>query len=177
LAAAARATSATAKQALLNISRPMSERWQLGMDLRYSEIGPLPAVGVFEATPATGAQYGVSGLLTGSNLYSTRDINTFSLSYLTTPLFKGTQVSYSNLTGLRGEVITVEPSLRFYTQNDTQGIKTSRITPGFRLSYKYSQKASLLGETIVERSKTDGPLNHDSSTSVFFYVGYRYELF
>ena len=174
---AARSTSATAKQALLSVSRPLSERWQLGMDLRYSQIGPLPAVGIFEATPATGAQYGLSTLLTGSNLYSTRDINTVSLSYLTTPLFKGTQLSYSNLTGLRGEVITVEPSLRFYTQNDTQGIKTQRITPGLRLSYKYSQRASLLGETIVERSKTDGPLNHDSSTSVFFYLGYRYELF
>ena len=174
---AARSTSATAKQALLSVSRPLSERWQLGMDLRYSEIGPLPAVGIFEATPATGAQYGLSTLLTGSNLYSTRDINTISLSYLTTPLFKGTQLSYSNLTGLRGDVITVEPSLRFYTQNDTQGVKTQRFTPGLRLSYKYSQRASLLGETIVERSKTDGPLNHDSSTSVFFYLGYRYELF
>ncbi len=175
--ALARATSATAKQALLSVSRPMSERWQLGMDLRYSEIGALPAVGIFEATPATGAQYGLSGLLTGSNLYSTRDINTFSVSYLTTPLFKGAQLSYSNLTGLRGEVFTLEPSIRFYTQNDTQGVKTMRITPGLRVSYKYSQRTSLLGETIVERSKTDGPLNHDSSTSVFFYVGYRYELF
>lgn len=174
---AARSTSATAKQALLSVSRPLTERWQLGMDLRYSEIGPLPAVGIFEATPATGAQYGLSALLTGSNLYSTRDINTVSLSYLTTPLFKGAQISYSNLTGLRGDVITVEPSVRFYTQNDSQGIKTQRFTPGLRLSYKYSQRASLLGESIVERSKTDGPLNHDSSTSVFFYLGYRYELF
>ena len=175
--ALARATSATAKQALLSVSRPMSERWQLGMDLRYSEIGALPAVGIFEATPATGAQYGLSALLTGSNLYSTRDINTFSVSYLTTPMFKGAQLSYSNLTGLRGEVFTLEPSLRFYTQNSTDGVKTQRITPGLRLSYKYSSRTSLLGETIVERSKTDGPLNHDSSTSVFFYVGYRYELF
>ncbi len=174
---AARSTSATAKQALLSVSRPLTERWQLGMDLRYSEIGPLPAVGIFEATPATGAQYGLSTLLTGSNLYSTRDINTISVSYLTTPLFKGAQLSYSNLTGLLGDVMTVEPSVRFYTQNDTQGIKTQRITPGLRLSYKYSQRASLLGETIVERSKTDGPLNHDSATSICFYLGYRYELF
>ncbi len=74
-------------------------------------------------------------------------------------------------------MFTLEPSIRFYTQNDTQGVKTLRLTPGLRISYKYSQRTSLLGETIVERSKTDGPTNHDSSTSVFFYVGYRYELF
>jgi hypothetical protein len=177
ITAAARATSATAKQALLSLSRPISERWQLGADLRYSEVGALPAVGNFEATPATGGQYGVSTLLTGSNLYSKRDINTFNLSYLSSPFFKGTQVSYSNLTGLQGEVVTLEPSLRFYTQNDNQGIKTQRWTPGLRVSYKLSPRASLLGESIVERSKTDGPSNHDSSTSVFFYLGYRYELF
>jgi hypothetical protein len=175
--ALAHQTSATAKQALLSLSRPMSERWQLGMDLRYSEIGALPAVGLFEATPATGAQYGASALLTGTNLYSTRDINTFSASLLHSPTLKGTQIAYSNLTGLRGDTFTIEPSLRLYVQNSSEGVKTQRITPGLRVSYKYSPRASLLGETIVERSKTDGPSSHDSSSSVFFYVGYRYELF
>lgn len=173
----ARQTSATAKQALLSVSRPLSDRWQLGMDLRYSEIGALPAVGLFEATPATGAQYGASALLTGTNLYSTRDINTFSASVLSSPTLNGTQIAYSNLTGLRGDTITVEPSLRLYVQNSNEGVKTQRISPGLRVSYKYSPRASLLGETIVERSKTDGPSSHDSSSSVFFYVGYRYELF
>jgi len=155
----------------------VTDRWQLGMDLRYSEIGALPAVGLFEATPATGAQYGASALLTGTNLYSTRDINTFSASVLSSPTLKGTQIAYSNLTGLRGDTFTVEPSLRLYVQNSNDGVKTQRITPGLRVSYKYSQRASLLGETLFERSKTDGPNNHDSSSSVFFYVGYRYELF
>jgi hypothetical protein len=174
---AALATAASAKQVLLSVSRPLSEKWQFAVDLRYSEIGALPAVGNFEATPATGGQYGATLQLTGSNLYSTRDINNFNLSYLTTPFFKGTQVAYNNLTGLLDNDVTVEPSIRFYTQRDNQGVKLYRLAPGMRASYRFSRRASVLGEGIFEHSKTDGPLNHDTTNSIFFYLGYRYELF
>jgi len=174
---AARNTTAQAKQGLISISRPWSEKWQLSADLRYSAIGALPAVGDFEATPATGAQYGLTLQLTGSNLYSKRDINNFNVSLLSTPFFKGTQLSYSNLTGLRNNDLTLEPSIRFYTQSDNQDVRIRRITPGLRASYRLSTRASILGEGILEHSKTSGPTNHDTTDSVFFYFGYRYELF
>ncbi|MGZ5203937.1 MAG: hypothetical protein ACXWIZ_03405 [Caldimonas sp.] len=175
--AAALATTAQAKQALISVSRPISAKWQLAMDLRYSAIGALPAVGNFEATPATGSQYGATLQLTGSNLYSARDINNFNLSVLSTPFFRGAQVAYNNLTGLRDNDLTLEPSLRFYTQHDNQGVRLNRISPGLRASYRLSRRASILGESIVEHSKTDGPSNNDTTNSIFFYVGYRYELF
>jgi hypothetical protein len=175
--AAAEATAAQARQALISLSRPISARWQAAMDFRYSAIGALPAVGNFEATPATGAQYGATAQLTGSNLYSPRDINNFNLSVLKSPFFKGAQVSYSNLTGLRDNDITLEPSLRYYTQRDNQGVKLNRISPGMRMSYRLSRRASVLGEGILEHSTTEGPSNNDTTNSVFFYVGYRYELF
>lgn len=175
--AAAEATSAQARQGLVSISRPINAKWQLAMDLRYSAIGALPAVGNFEATPATGAQYGATAQLTGSNLYSARDINNFNLSVLKSPFFKGAQLSYSNLTGLRDNDLTVEPSVRYYTQRDNQGVRLNRYSPGLRMSYRLSRRTSVLGEGIVEHSTTAGPSNHDATNSVFFYVGYRYELF
>lgn len=171
-------TSAIARQWLVSVSRPVSERWQFAGDLRYSAVGALPKVGDFDATPATGAQYSLSAQLTGTNLYSKRDISNFNLSAMRTPFFDGLQVSYNNLTGIgdSGD-LTVEPSLRLYTQRSKLDEKLLRIGPGIRLSYKASARASLLGEMLYERSRTDGPTNHDSSQSVFFYVGYRYELF
>ena len=175
--AAAEATTAQANQGLVSISRPISAKWQAAMDLRYSAIGALPAVGNFEATPATGAQYGATMQLTGSNLYSTRDINNFNLSVLKSPFFKGAQLSYSNLTGLRDNDLTLEPSLRYYTQRDNQGVRLNRVSPGMRMSYRVSRRISVLGEGIVEHSTTAGPSNNDTTNSVFFYVGYRYELF
>jgi hypothetical protein len=172
------ATSAIATQFLVSVSRPLNERWQLATDLRYSEVGALPAVGDFEATPATGAQYGLSAQLTGTNLYSSRDINNFNLSVMTTPFFNGVQLSYNNLTGmLENHELTLEPSLRFYMQRDKQSVSLWRLDPGTRLTYRATRRTSLLGELIFETSHTDGPLNHATTNSVFFYVGYRYELF
>jgi hypothetical protein len=132
-------------------------------------------VGVFEATPATGAQIGGSLQLTGSNLYSSRDLSSFGLSVTRTPLFKGAQISYSNQTGVRDNSVTLEPSIRFYVQHSTDGLTLTRVTPGMRVSYRMSRRASLIGESIVEHSTSDGPSGHDTTNSVFFTVGYRYE--
>jgi hypothetical protein len=174
----AMATSAIAKQLMFSVSRPLSQQWQFSSDLRYSAVGALPAVGDFEATAATGAQYSWGAQMTGTNLYSQRDINNFNLSVLNTPFFKGVQFSINNLTGLPGrQELTLEPSIRIYMQRDKQDVKLTRIGPGARLSWRASQRGSLLGELLYETSRTDGPTNHDSSNSVFFYVGYRYELF
>ena len=171
-------TSATAKQFLVSVSQPLSPKWQASADLRYSAIGALPEVGDFQATPATGAQVSFSAQLTGTNLYSGRDINNFNLSVMHTPYFDGVQFSYNNLTGLLdNHDLTVEPSLRVYTQKAKDDSSLTRVGPGVRLSYKASQRASLLGELLFEVSRTRGPTNQDSSSSVFFYVGYRYELF
>jgi hypothetical protein len=173
------ATSAIARQMMVSMSRPINERWQMSMDLRYSAVGALPAVGDFEATAATGAQYSLSAQLTGTNLYSSRDINNLNMSIITTPFFKGVQLSYNNLTGLnvKDHELTVEPSARLYAQRDEQQVQLLRLGPGVRLTYRQSRKASLLGEFLYEISRTEGPTNHDNSHSVFFYLGYRYELF
>ena len=170
-------TAAQARQAMLSVSRALSPKWQSSADIRYSEIGELPAVGNFQAMPATGAQYTFSMQLTGSNLYSSRDINGFNLSFLNSASAQGTQLSYNNLTGFLDNKAAVEFSLSLYTQTDNASTKVNRISPGVRLSYKLSERASIMGETIYEQSTTEGLTSHDNSSAYFFYVGYRYDLF
>jgi hypothetical protein len=174
---AARQTTAQADQAMLSVSKPISEKWQMTGDIQYSAIGALPAVGDFDATPATGAQYGLSLQLTGSNLYSKRDINNFNISVLSTPLFHGVQLAYNNLTGFDDNKFTLEPSLRLYTQQDNQGVSMRRVSPGIRGSYNVSKKLSLMSEGLLEHSTNEGPTNNATTNSVFFYLGARYELF
>jgi hypothetical protein len=173
----AKATTAQADQAMFSVSRPISEKWQVTGDLQYSAIGALPAVGNFDATPATGAQRGLSLQLTGTNLYSKRDINNFNMSVLSTPLFRGVQLAYNNLTGFDDNKFTLEPSLRLYTQRDNQGVSMRRVSPGLRGSYSVSKKISVTGEGMLEHSTNEGPTNNATTNSVFFYVGARYELF
>lgn len=169
------ATAAEAKQAMISLSRALSSKWQGSMDLRYSDVGALPAVGNFQAQPATGAQYNVSFQLTGSNLYSSRDINGFNVSFITSDTMSGTQLAYNNLTGFMGNKMSLEPSIRYYTQTDNLQTKISRISPGLRVSYKLSERANLMAEGIYETSQTDGPTNHETGESMFFYIGYRYD--
>jgi hypothetical protein len=169
------ATAAQARQAMVSFSRALSPKWQGSMDFRYSEVGALPAVGNFQAQPATGAQYNVSFQLTGSNLYSSRDINGFNVSQITSDSMNGTQLAYNNLTGFMGTKMSLEPSIRYYTQTDNTQTKISRLSPGLRVSYKLSDRASLMAEGIYETSQTDGPTNHETSESYFFYLGYRYD--
>ena len=169
------ATAAQAKQAMVSFSRALSAKWQGSMDLHYSEVGALPAVGNFQAQPATGAQYNVSFQLTGSNLYSSRDISGFNISQVTSDTMNGTQFGYNNLTGFMGDKLSLEPSIRFYTQTDNTQTKISRVSPGLRVSYKLSDRANLMAEGIYESSQTDGLTNHETSESYFFYFGYRYD--
>lgn len=173
----ARKTSAIARQAMFSVTRPVSAKWQGTVDLRYSAVGALPAVGSFAATDATGAQYGATLQLTGSNLYSKRDIANFNLSVLSTPLFRGYQLGVNSLTGVLGDALSVEPSLRYYSQTDKQDGSMSRISPSLRLSYRLSKKASVMGETMLEHTKSNAQTNHDTTNSIFFYVGYSYTLF
>ena len=168
-------TAAEAKQAMVSISRALSPKWQGSIDLRYADVSALPAIGNFQATPATGAQYNISLQLTGSNLYSGRDINGFNISYLTSPTLSGGQIGYNNMTGIWGTQGSLEPSIRFYTQTDNTGVTLNRVSPGLRLSYKLSDRASLMGEGIYESSQTDGAGTHETSQAFYFYFGYRYD--
>lgn len=178
LRAAALATSARARQAMLSVSRPLNPQWQLSGDLRYSEVGALPKVGdLFEATPATGAQYTFSMQATGSNLYSPRDIHSFSLAVMHTPLFKGAQLGYSNLTAFLDNDLTLEPSLRYYTQSDSEGIRLKRYSAGLRVSWRVTQRGSVLAEGLAEHATSSGPASSGNTHATSFYVGYRYELF
>ncbi len=183
--AEAKKVTANARQVMLSVSKPVSEKWQVTGDMRVSEVGALPHVGDFEAALATGKQYGLTVQLTGSNLYSKRDINNVNFSVLSTPFLKGYQLAINNLTSVMNSDVTLEPSLRIYTQTTTSattsqstGDKMLRLSPGMRVSYRLSAKSSVMGEGLLERSRsTTSSGNRDTINSVFFYVGYRMDLF
>jgi hypothetical protein len=177
---AALGTSAKARQFMLSLAYTLNRQWQASTDLRYSAIGALPAIpgeASFEATPATGGQITWSAQAVGTNLYSKHDINNFGVSVTRTPSFRGMQFSYNNLGSFgEGGIMTLEPSIRLYTQ--TGESKLTRWGPALRSTYKFSRRASLMAEVLVESSRgQSAQSNSDNTQSSFFYVGYRYELF
>jgi hypothetical protein len=175
----ARDVTATATQALIGLTTPVSPRWQLGVDARLTNVGALPEVIVngitIPAQPATGNIYSYDLQAIGSNLYSTRDTHVLGATYVTGPTFDGYLLSYSNLSLIQGRW-TVEPSLRYYTQKDAQDVELDRLTPGLRLTYRVLDGFALESEFIWERTRTVGPTSSDDVSRGFFYIGYRWDI-
>jgi tetratricopeptide (TPR) repeat protein len=176
----AKSITAASKQYSLGVTRPLTAKWQASGDVRLTNVGPLPAIQVnsqlFPAQPGTGNVWTYDLQATGSNLYSKRDINVFTLTHLNGPVFRGNQFGYNNLIGILDNRMTLEPSINFYRQDDTQGNKLTRVSPGFRTTYKLLPRMSIEGDVSLEHSKTEGPTQSDTTTNTFYYVGYRYDL-
>ncbi|HSG77022.1 MAG TPA: hypothetical protein VLA30_12910 [Burkholderiales bacterium] len=168
--------TATSTQGVIGFTTPVGKKWQMGADVRLTKVGALPSVEVngiiVPAQPATGDIYNYSLQAIGSNLYSGRDTSVYNLTYLDGPTQTGYQLSYNNLTALGAW--TLEPSLRYYTQKDNQGIELERWTPSLRITYQAGANVALESEYSWERTVTVGPSSRDETRRGFYYLGYRW---
>lgn len=176
LRAQVKGVTAYQKQFLLGVTTPLNAKWQIGGDIRMTNVGEVKPVPVIlpDGQPSTGNLWGLGGQLIGSNLFSQADTHVFLTSALKGPTYKGILLSYNNMTTL-GDGWRLEPSLRYYRQSDDSGIDTQRWTPGMRVSYKFKQQASVESELSWEKSKRTGPLINESSDRLFYYLGARYD--
>jgi tetratricopeptide (TPR) repeat protein len=170
------ATSAVATQAAFGITTPVSSRWQIGADLRLTNIGELPAVIDIlpNGQPGTGNLWSLGLQAIGSNLYSARDTHVLILNLLTGPAFRGQLLSYNNSSQISAAWL-LEPSLKLYHQTDTTGISSTRWSPGLRVSYRPRQDVVIESELSYENSSTKRPTGNEYSDRVFYYLGGRYE--
>jgi hypothetical protein len=171
----AEAITATATQALLGFTTPLSAKWQAGLDVRLTNIGALPATEInnipIPAQPDTGNIWTYSLQAIGSKLYSAADINVFNITILHSPLFRGQQYMYSNVSLLGNW--RVEPSIRYYHQDDTLDVDLRRITPGLRVSYQIRRALAIESEYTFERSHTSSQTTEEVADRHFWYLGYR----
>jgi tetratricopeptide (TPR) repeat protein len=175
--------TASSKQVSLSVTRPIFSKWQATADVRLTNVGALPAItvqsapGVSNTIPqqsGTGNVYTYDLIVSGTNLYSLRDVNSFVASHLNGPQFSGNQIGYNNLTGLFENRMTLEPSLQYYIENDSNGNRLTRITPALRATYKVLKHLSIESQFLYERSKTAGATQNDTTSNAFYYIGYRY---
>ncbi len=174
------ATTANSHQFALDVARPLGKHWQVSGDLRVTSVGALPTVIIgnqtFQGSSATGNVYAGTLQATGSNLYSKRDINVFSVTHLHSATLSGDQFSYSNLNTFLENRLTLEPTLSVYRETDTNGQRLFRLSPSMRTSYKLTRRMSLEGTVAMERSRNEGPTQNDTTSNVFYYLGYRFDL-
>ncbi|MGH7460549.1 MAG: hypothetical protein ACREMA_05920 [Longimicrobiales bacterium] len=163
-------------QALAGVTTPLGANWQIGADVRLTNVGevrPVPVV-LPNGQPSTGNLWSVGAQLIGSNLYSSRDTHVFNASVQRGPTFHGTLLTYNNLSSL-GAGWQLEPSLKYYRQTDTAGVTLVRWTPGLRVTYRVLQQVSLESELSYERSKSTSAARNEASARAFYYLGVRYD--
>lgn len=171
-----RGITAFQTQALLGVTTPVSPNWQVGSDVRFTKVGEVRPVPIIlpAGSPSTGNIWSVGAQLIGANIYSTRDTQLFNASILRGPTYRGTLLAYNNLSSV-GPNWQVEPSLNFYTQKDSTGLKNTRWTPGLRVTYRAMQQISLESEFSYQRSKLTSPTRSEASNLAFYYLGVRYD--
>jgi len=182
-------------QAVLGATTPLNTRWQLGGDLRFTQIGEIaPVPELLPYGQKKTEVLGLGGQLIGSNLYSARDTHVIGLTWLkgstqlvffpnpadlSTYAFRDSTytavlLNYNN-SSLITEALTLEPSIKLYRQTDNAGLKTTRWSPGLRLTYRLAKQISAESELTSEYSKSASPTRNESSNRVYYYLGARYD--
>lgn len=163
-------------QAMLGFTMPVAPNWQAGANANYTNVDEIKPIAVIlpNGQPSTGDLWSLGLQLIGSNLYSARDTHVFNASFLSGPTYKGTLLSYNNLTGLNEEW-QIEPSLRLYLQEDSLGNKMKRWSPGVRMTYRLMKRISLETELTYEIADSTGPTRNESSQRMFYYLGARFD--
>ena len=160
----------------MGFTTPVATHWQAGANVNYTNVDEIKPIAVIlpNGQPSTGDLWSVGLQMIGSNLYSARDTHVFNASFLSGPTYKGTLLSYNNLTGINQDW-QVEPSLRLYVQDDSLGNKMKRWTPGIRMTYRVIKRISLETELSYEIADTTGPTRNESSQRMFYYLGARFD--
>jgi len=177
-----RDTTGYTTQFLLGATTPFSKNWQLGADVRLTNIGAIDAIdplivgGPFQfgGFAGSGNIFTLSSQLVGSNIYSRRDTHVFNVSLIAGELFNAVALSYNNSSAI-GESFLVEPSLRFFFQNNGDGTQIASVTPGLRLSYQVTQRISLESDLNYEYRRTKSAAIDEISNSVFYILGGRFD--
>ncbi len=181
-----RATTSNTIQGLLGFTTPINPRWQAGADIRLTDVGEiLPVAEILPFGQGRNRSTSVGAQLIGTNLYSSRDTHVFTLSVLrgtsyslnnVTPpsSYNGFLVSYNNSSQVT-ELLLLEPSLRFYRQSDSAGVKQTRWSPGLRATYRVLKQLSLESELSGEYGKATGPNRDETASRLFYYLGGRYD--
>ncbi|WP_374566824.1 tol-pal system YbgF family protein [Ideonella sp.] len=167
-------TTAYATQGLLGVTTPLNPHWQVGADLRLTNVGAIaPVPGILpDGIPATGDIWSAGLQAIGTNLYSERDTHVFNLTAIKGPAYNGWLASYNHLMVL-AERWQLEPALRFYQQDGPNGVNTSRWSPGLRVTWRGGEKWVLESDLNVESSRTRSAQQNENSTRLYYSLGYR----
>lgn len=177
----AKARTATANLVQIGVAHPVSEKWQIGGDVKVSNVSSIPASGtaalegVLPVTPGTGNETTLTVQAIGSNIFASQDISVFSLSRIKSNALSGLSFFVSNRSVVR-ETWIFDTNVRLYRDNSSLGITTSRVSPTVKLTYtKIKNKLNFEMEGGLESTRTSGNGTSSNTNRKFYSLGFRWD--
>lgn len=170
----AKALTAMSDMLAIGFTRPWSPKWTLGADYRTAKISGTDPAGIMPATQGSGLNHVISGQAIGNNLWLDNDVGVANASLVIGKDYTGEALGVSYVF-VYGDPWRFDSNLRFYHQKDDSGQVQNRISPSFRVSYRW-KTVTLEGEVGAENVHMSGPLREESSNRHYLYIGYRWEL-
>jgi tetratricopeptide (TPR) repeat protein len=162
------------KVAMLGGAYTVSPKWQLSADYRLSSVSGTIATANLPASPDTGQVKTISAHAIGTGLFTPSGVLVFNTSYLTSAAYDAWLFGITSRFRV-GPNWIIEPGLKYYRQDNAIGSVSKRLTPVGRLTYQLREHIALEAEVNLEKTKTTAALNNEDATSLFYYIGYRYD--
>lgn len=159
---------------MIGATHPFNGKWQLGGDIRLSRTSSTEGAGAQPATENSGSTITYSLQAIGTGILLPRDIAVFNFSHINSKTFNGQSFGVSNRSILRDKW-TLEPSLRYYQQEDNLKTKLTRVSPTIKLGYKWKESVTLEVEAGMEKTETRSSTQVEDSTRTFYSLGYRWD--
>lgn len=174
------ARTTTTSMGQVGMTMPITEKWQVGGDVRITYTSRMAASGVLNspqgyvaAIPSRGHEKIVSGQVIGSGLYKTGDIWSFSGSVGTGGTANSTSLFFYNHTALSSDW-GLDSSLQVYRQTDQFNAVTTRISPMVRGEYRIGEQLTLDMDGGIESTKNDGTQVSTTTLRIFGSAGLRW---
>lgn len=158
----------------LGFTRPVTQQWQVGADYRLARISGIGASGILPEQPSSGSSHVISGQVLGNSLLMPNDSTVINTSFILAPHFTGQ--SYNLTYVLPYQKWRFDGLLRFYIQKDDQDQRQVRISPTFKVVYRWRNKVSLETEIGTEIFDETGPLRELHTRRYYIFTGYRWDL-
>ncbi len=158
----------------VGVTHPLSPQWQIGGDFKISDVSGTPAIGAFPAQPGTGNIYVYSGQAIRTGLFTTNDIVVLNVSLINGKTYDGQSYQLNHVIIFQ-EKWRVETALKYYQQKDTFQVNLKRLSPTFKLAYRWLDNLSIEAEAGGEFSRSNSPLQTDKTTRDFYTLGIRYD--
>ncbi len=182
----------------LGVTHPLSERWQVGVDYRLSEISstapvnaviPLAVIGTCLGTvdpvnntcilntasqQGSGKNHVVTFQAIGNSLFFANAVGVANVSLIHAPTYDGQASSLSYVLPV-GDQWRFDTNLRYYTQKDDSGGSQERLSPSLKLAWQWRNSLYLEGEMGKETSRSSSVLSRDRVTRNYMYMGLRWD--